>query len=216
MATRIVYQQELSELDQQIMHMSEALGNSIDATVEALQNMDADKARNIMKEDDVIDTIERSIEKTCIELIAKQAPIATDLRKICSYMRMIADIERIADHCSDISEYIIMLSSEEKITMPEGVLDMFDAMRTMASQVIQSFVESNFDLAGRVIKGDDVVDAYFEKIKTELCIAMKNQPDRISAYVDYLMIIKYVERMADHCTNLAHWVQFIISGQLEL
>ena len=216
MATRIVYQKELSELDKQVLHMGEALEKSIDATLEALQNMDADKARQIMREDDVIDTIERSIEKTCIGLIAKQAPIATDLRKICSYMRMIADIERIADHCSDISEYIIKLSSEEKMTMPEGMSEMFDAMRTMAAQVIESFVKNDFDLAGRVIKGDDVVDAYFEKIKNGLCIAMKAQPDKIAAYVDYLMIIKYVERMADHCTNIAHWVQFIISGQLEL
>ncbi len=216
MATRIVYQQELSELDEQVLYMGKALEKSIDATFEALQNMDADKAKDIMRDDDIIDTIERSIEKTCIELIAKQAPIATDLRKICSYMRMISDIERIADHCSDISEYIIMLSSEEKITMPEGMQDMVEAMRAMAAKVIESFVKGDFDLAGRVIKGDDVVDAYFEKIKTGICIAMKNQPEKIPAYVDYLMIIKYVERMADHCTNLAHWVQFIISGQLEL
>ena len=89
-------------------------------------------------------------------------------------------------------------------------------MRSMASQVIESFVKSDFELAGRVIKGDDVIDAYFNKIKKELCIAMKHHAERISSYVDYLMIIKYVERMADHCTNIAHWVQFIISGQLEL
>lgn len=216
MPTRIVYQQELENLNDQIVEMGKTLEKNIDATVEALKTMDADKAKDIMRDDDVIDTIERTIEKECIELIAKQAPIATDLRRICSYMRMIADIERIADHCSDISEYIIMLSSEEPINMPEGVLDMIDSMRTMCRQVIDSFVQGDFDMAGKVIRGDDVVDAYFEKIKSELCIAMKHRPERISSYVDYLMIIKYVERMADHCTNLARWVQFIISGQLNL
>ena len=84
MTTRRVYQRELSDLDQQVLDMGKALEKSIDAAADALKNMNADAARNIMKDDDIIDSIERTIEKECIELIAKQAPIATDLRKICS------------------------------------------------------------------------------------------------------------------------------------
>lgn len=216
MTTRIIYQQELKALDRQIMNMGNVLQTAIAETQEALKTMDAGKAEQIMKDDDVIDTIERTIETECIEMIAKQAPIAKDLRKISSYMRMISDVERIADHCSDISEYIIKLSNEKEIPMPENMMDMFDAMRQMVSEVVESFVESNFEKAENVIKSDDHIDACFEKIKKELCIAMKHNPERISVYVDYLMILKYVERMADHCTNIAHWIQFIISGQLEI
>lgn len=216
MTTRIVYQQELKNLNKAVLEMSRELQAAITETVSALQTMDAAKAREIMKNDDKIDTIERTIETTCIELISKQAPIAGDLRSISSYMRMIADIERIADHCSDISEYIIQLSEEKEIPMPDGVCEMISEMRLMSEMVITSFIESDYEKAGMVIKHDDIVDDYFEKIKQELGYAMKHNPDRIFAYIDYLMIIKYVERMADHCTNLAHWVQFIISGQLEL
>lgn len=216
MTTRVVYQQELKELNKSVLEMSKQLQAAITNTVEALQNMDAARAQEVIKNDDVIDTIERTIETTCIELIAKQAPIASDLRRISSYMRMIADIERIADHCSDISEYIILLSGEKEIPMPEGVCEMISEMRLMSEMVITSFVESDYEKAGMVIKHDDIVDDYFENIKVELGFAMKHNPERIPAYIDYLMIIKYVERMADHCTNLAHWIQFMISGQLEL
>lgn len=216
MTTRVVYQQELANLDQAVLNMGDALKQAIESTMDALHTMDATKAEKIMEDDDIIDTIECTIETQCIELIAKQAPIATDLRKIASYMRMIADVERIADHCSDISEYIIALSKEKEIPMPKGVVDMFEAMYQMTAMVIESFVKRDFDLAQKVVDSDDIIDDFFQQIKGELCIAMKHNPDRISAYVDYIMIIKYVERMGDHCTNIAKWIQFIISGELEL
>lgn len=216
MTTRVVYQQELQMLNNAVLDMSNELQKSIICTVEALKNVDADKAKQIIKNDDIIDTIERTIETTCIEIIAKQAPIAGDLRKISAYMRMIADIERIADHCSDISEYIILLANEKEVPMPEGICEMLSEMRQMSEMVIESFIENDFIKAGKVIEHDDIVDDYFENIKIEIGHAMKHNSDKIFAYINYLMIVKYIERMADHCTNLAHWVQFVVSGQLEL
>lgn len=216
MTTRAVYQQELDALAEDVLGMGEALRRSIEAVVGALETMDAVKAAEIIEGDDKIDTLERTIETKCIELIAKQAPLATDLRKISSYMRMIADIERIADHCSDISEYIMMLANEKAIPMPGFVREMTQEMKRMVWLVIESFVSADREKASLVIAMDDTVDDYFEKIKDELCIAMKHNTDRIPQYVDYIMIIKYVERMADHCTNIAHWIQFIITGELEL
>lgn len=182
MSTRIVYQQELEDLNRQVQEMGAILQTSIDKVIEAMDVMDEKLAHEIIAADDKIDAIECSIETACITLIAKQAPIATDLRRIVSYMCMIADIERIADHCSDISEYIIELSNKKEVPMP----------------------------------GDDTVDDYFKKIKTELSTAMEYNPDRIEQYTGYLMIIKYIERMADHSTNIAHWISFIITGELEL
>ena len=214
--TRIIYQEELKVLNKDVIHMGEVLQVSIDKMIKALNLMDADLAREIIADDDQIDGIECGIETKCINLIAKQAPVATDLRKISSYMRIISDIERIADHCCDISEYILLLSEEKEIPMPSWVVEMITAMRQMVAEVIEAFVDEDAQKAYNVMKADDVVDDYFGKIKSELCIAMKHNPERISQYVDYLMIIKYLERMADHSTNIAKWITFMITGNLEL
>lgn len=156
------------------------------------------------------------IELSCISLIAKQQPVASDLRKVTSIMRIIADIERIADHCSDISEYIIKISKENKVAMPKYVVEMINAMKTMTINTIDSFVNKDVEKAREVIASDDIVDNYFAEIMDELCAAMKENPEQIRQYAEYLMIIKYLERMADHATNIAGWIQFIVTGDLEL
>ena len=99
--------------------------------------------------------------------------------------------------------------------MPEFVGEMFTKMKGMVMETIDSFVNEDVDKAMKVPDSDDVVDDYFEKILKELCIAMKHKPEAIKQYVYYVMIIKYVERMADHATNMAKWNMFMITGELE-
>lgn len=130
-------------------------------------------------------------------------------------MRMISDIERIADHCADIAEHIRELTKRKAIPMPKGLLEMLRHMRSMVSRTINSFIEENIDVVHQIVKDDDVVDQYFADIKENLCELMKEHPDDIHAYVDYLLIIKYIERMADHATNIAEWVAFIVTGDLQ-
>lgn len=216
MPIRQVYLEELKKLNTSVIKMGSLLEESINNVVTALNRMDAALAAEIMDADDKIDDLEREIEMSCITLIAKQQPVASDLRKVTSIMRIIADIERMADHCSDISEYIIELSKEKKVTMPKYVIEMVDAMKKMAVDTIDSFVTEDALKAKEVIDSDDIVDDYFEKIMEELCIAMKHNPDQIHQYAEYLMIIKYLERMADHATNIAGWIVFIVTGDLEL
>ncbi|MBU9725382.1 MULTISPECIES: phosphate signaling complex protein PhoU [Diplocloster] len=216
MTTRVVYLEELKDLNNDVIRMGTFLENSIDDMVTALQNMDKDLAREIIEKDDFADDLERSIEQQCIHIVAKQQPVATDLRRITSFMRIISDLERIADHCSDISEYILSIADGPEIPMPDHIEEMIREMKYMVKQTIDSFVEEDEQKAVEVVKHDDVVDDYFEKIKDELCTAMKHNPSQIRQYADYLMIIKYVERMADHATNVAQWIGFIVTGDLVL
>lgn len=216
MTTRQVYLEELEKLNNRVIKMGSLLEESINNVIIALNKMDANLAEEIIDADDKIDELEREIELSCISLIAKQQPVAGDLRKITSIMRIIADIERIADHCSDISEYIIKISREKKVAMPRYVIEMVNAMKKMAIDTIDSFVHGDAVKAQNVIDSDDIVDDYFEKIMDELCTAMKHNPDQIRQYAEYLMIIKYLERMADHATNIAGWIIFIVTGDLGL
>lgn len=216
MGTRHLYLEELESLNNDVIKMGSLLEESIEDVIHALTKTDGRLAKIIIDNDDKIDDLEKKIEQTCISLIAKQQPLATDLRRITSIMRIIADIERIADHCSDIAEYIVLLAQIKKVAMPDYLLAMIDQMKQMVIDTIDSFVTGNVIQADEVIKADDIVDDYFEKIKAELCAAMKHNPEAITQYVDYLMIVKYVERMADHSTNIAGWIKFIVTGDLTM
>jgi len=213
--TRKAFIAELNELTSKFKKMGEKLEEMIRQVYQALMEKDENLARNIIQDDDIIDDMEREIEKICIRIVARQQPVATDLRRVTSVMRMISDLERIADHCGDISEYIIELAQEKPIPTPKGIPEMIECMQSMVSNTIESFLDENIDEVERIIKSDDIVDDYFEQIKNELCLSMKENPDSMKAYMDYLLIIKYIERMADHSVNIAEWNAFVITGDLE-
>lgn len=215
MTTRKVYLAELMELTEKVCLMGQKLEEMIDSVKTALLELNREMAEDIIRQDDMIDDLEREVEHGCIRIVAKQQPVATDLRRVTSIMRLIGDIERIADHCGDISEYIIALTAEPIVPLPKDILEMFDAMKAMVYRTVKGFISEDIEETERVVKMDDVVDDYFEKIKEELCESMKEDPGHIRSYADYLLIAKYVERMADHSTNIAEWTAFLVTGDLE-
>ncbi|WMJ86168.1 phosphate signaling complex protein PhoU [Anaerocolumna sp. MB42-C2] len=207
---------QLEELNNNVIKMGSILELSTNEMILALNSIDVDIAKKIIKRDDEIDLLEQHIERECINIIAKQQPLATDLRKITSIMKIITDIERIADQCSDISEYIIKLSKMPKINSPKYLTEMISAMKKMVIDTIDSFVEADLEKASSVIPADDEVDKYFHMITLELSEMMQNDSKTVPQCICYLMIIKYLERMADHATNISEWITFIITGDLAL
>lgn len=214
--TRQLFIQELEELNQNVIRMGSILEMSLNEMIVALEKLDVPMAKKIIARDDEIDLLEQHIERECITIIAKQQPLATDLRKITSIMKIITDIERIADHCADISEYIIEIYKMPKIKAPDHLAPMINAMKKMVIGVIDSFITSDLEKASYVMISDDEVDDLFRKISSELIQMMQAEKETIPQGVSYLMIIKYLERMADHATNIAEWVKFIVTGDLVL
>lgn len=214
--TRQLFIQELEELNQSVIRMGSILEMSLNEMIVALEKLDVPMAKKIIARDDEIDLLEQHIERECITIIAKQQPLATDLRKITSIMKIITDIERIADHCADISEYIIEIYKMPKIKAPDHLAPMINAMKKMVIGVIDSFITSDLEKASYVMISDDEVDDLSRKISSELIQMMQAEKETIPQGVSYLMIIKYLERMADHATNIAEWVKFIVTGDLVL
>lgn len=212
--TRHLFMQELRELNQNVIRMGSLLEKSINDVIVALEKLDATLANEIIKNDDAIDDLEHHIERECIAMIAKQQPLATDLRKVTSIMKIVTDVERIADHCADISEYIIVLTKQNNVIAPKHLKEMVNVMKSMVIETIDSFVEVDGEKANQVITKDDIVDNYFISISNELTEIMQGNKEAIPACVSYLMIIKYLERMADHATNIAEWIGYIITGTL--
>ncbi len=215
MTTRKVYAQELEALHKKVTHMGDLIEESLEMVIQALKEMDREKAEAIIERDDAVDNLEREVEQECISIIARQQPVATDLRRVTSILRIVADLERIADHCQDISEYILMLVKEERVPSPDHVEEMVQKVREMIRRTAEAFVSDDIEEARAVIASDDTVDDYFVQIRDELAVAMKHNPERIKQYIDYLMIIKYLERMADHSTNIAEWICYVVTGALE-
>lgn len=207
---------QLEELNNNVIKMGSVLELSTNEMIRALDTIDVEAAKQIITRDDEIDLLEQKIERDCINILAKQQPLATDLRKITSIMKIITDIERIADQCADISEYIIKLSKMPKIKAPANLGSMIEAMKKMVIDTIDSFVEADVEKASTVMKADDVVDKYFQDICDELSEMMQKDSKVVPQSICYLMVVKYLERMADHATNIAEWITFIVTGDLAL
>ena len=191
------------------------LEEALDKVIDNLENKDVALAQAIIGGDDDFDNSEVDIERQCLELVLTQTPVATDWREIASCLKLVGDMERIADHCSDISQYTLRLAEKDPVPMPENFMAMLKVMRQMVYDSITAISENDVELAQKVMTTDDEVDTYFRQMRQDLTSLMQQYPQLVPQYVDYLMIAKYVERIADHATNIAQWVLFVVNNELK-
>ena len=187
---RKTFDQQLELLSQELTHMGALCETAIASATEALKKRDVDLAKHAIAADQEIDQQEREIERLCLKLLLQQQPVAADISEIVTYM------------------------SEENLIQE---LDRIDAMARAASQMVtqsvDAYVKKDLDLAKKVISDDDVVDQLFEEIKAELIQMIAGNPNCGEQALDFLMIAKYLERIGDHATNIAEWVEFSILGR---
>ena len=191
------------------------LEEALDKVIDNLENKDVALAQAIIGGDDDFDNSEVDIERQCLELVLTQTPVATDWREIASCLKLVGDMERIADHCSDISQYTLRLAEKDPVPMPENFMAMLKVMRQMVYDSITAISENDVELAQKVMTTDDEVDTYFRQMRQDLTSLMQQYPQLVPQYVDYLMIAKYVERIADHATNIVQWVLFVVNYELK-
>ena len=213
--TRNKFNEELKQLLNSVRVMGVNLEDTLDKVIANLEQKDAALAQQIISDDDNFDNSEVNIEKQCLELVLTQTPVATDWREIASCLKLVGDMERIADHCSDISQYTLRLVEKEPVPMPEDFMAMLKVMRQMVYDSITAISENDVELAQKVMATDDEVDTYFRQMRQDLTALMQQYPQLVPQYVDYLMIAKYVERIADHATNIAQWVLFVVNNELK-
>lgn len=213
--TRTKFQEELQLLLNSVRVMGVNLEDTLDRVIDNLEKKDVEVAQEIINGDDKFDSDEVNIEKQCLELVLTQTPVATDWREIASCLKLVGDMERIADHCSDISQYTLKLAEKPAVELPENFMKMLKVMREMVYDSITAISENDVELAQRVMATDDAVDDYFAEMRQQLTTVMMQQPQHVPQYVDYLMIAKYVERIADHATNIAQWVLFVVKNELK-
>ncbi len=212
---RVFYVNELNSLVENVHTMGVDVLATLDKVIKNLENKDAALAQQIMANDDYFDNEELAIEKQCFKLLLLQAPVASDLREIASILKLVGDLERIADHCSDISQYTLNLTEMKPAPLPADFLEMMKLMRSMVSDSITAIHGNDAELAQKIIDTDNKVDTYFHSLRGNLTALMQDKPYFVPQYVNYLMIAKYVERIADHATNIAEWVIYIVKNELQ-
>lgn len=211
---RSKFDEQLELLHRELIEMGALCENAIAMAAKALSEGNikiADKVPDLSAE---IDRKERDIEAMCMKLLLQQQPVAKDLRVISSALKMVTDMERIGDNSGDIAEIVTMAN----ITASDNtayIQDMARATIKMVTDSIDAFVKKDIDLANVVIAYDDVVDGFFDEIKTDLIEQFGNPESNGEKVLDLLMIAKYFERMADHAAEIAKWVLFSITGNKE-
>ncbi len=215
MSIRKQYDTDLESLKDSLTEMGRNSADAVENVLEALCVADADAAAAIVKGDVRINNMERDIEHRCMTLLLRQQPVAGDLRRISTAMKVVTDIERIGDHAADIAEIIPHLVTVRKEGDP--AVSQAIAMGKKAHQMILdalAALTAEDELAARkVIAADDAVDYDFNAIKHQLAQEIAEDPGKVDAALDLLMVIKYLERIGDHAVNVAEWVQFVRTGR---
>ncbi len=215
MGARSNFDNELEQLNVELIKMGALVEEAIKNSIAAFKNQDPEGAKAVIQDDRAVDDIEKTIESRCLSLLLRQQPVARDLRAISTALKMITDMERIGDNAADIAELSLRITGEHIYTMVEHIPNMASVAISMVHDSISSFVHNDLDLAHKTIQRDDEVDSLFNKVKQELIVFLKRanddeDPDRA---IDFLMIAKYLERIADHAVNICEWVEFYKTGE---
>lgn len=213
--TRNSFEHELEALHMEMIRMGGLVEESIDKTIYALKKQDVELAKKIFDDDDIIDDLEKKIEKRCLNLIARQQPLAKDLRTISAALKIITDMERIGDHSADIAEITIRMAHQKYIKPLIDIPKMAALAKDMVNKSIDAYVRQDTELAEKVCKSDSEVDALFNKIILELVNIIKDDSKSAEQAIDLMFIAKYLERMADHATNIGEWVVYNVTGEHE-
>ena len=206
------FDMQLELLSEQLIHMGELCEVAIDKATTALQQGSIEQAKEVIAADEEIDQMEKDIERLCLKLLLQQQPVARDLRQISAALKMITDMERIGDQTSDIAEIIISEKKSEASDIPK-IGKMSEAAARMVRDSVRAYVNKDLELARQVMEADDEVDLLFEDNKKELIeFIAQNNGDQGKEAIDLIMVAKYLERIGDHATNIAEWVEFSITG----
>lgn len=207
------FQRELDELYQDVLKMGSIVEQQIFNAVESLKNKDKELAEKVIKDDDIVDNLETSIENKCIKLIARQQPIAKDLRIIFTGIKIVTDLERMSDYATDIAKITIRLLGDKYVKPLIDIPRMSEKTRKMVKDALDAYVQEDIELARQVCSDDDEIDHLYRQIFNELLIIMMQDPKTIKQATQLLFSARALERIADHATNLGEWVIFQVTGK---
>jgi phosphate transport system protein len=206
------FQKELQDLKQDLLRMATLVEETISTAVQSLIKRDFDLAKKTLEAEDQINGMEIDIEDKCLKLLALRQPMAVDLRFITSAMKIITDLKRMGDQAVNIAERAISLNQEPQLKPYIDIPRMAEIAQSMVKDVLDSFVNRDSKLARSVCERDDLVDGLNDQVVRELLTYMMSDPKTIPRAVHLIIVARCLERIADHATNIAEDVIFMVDA----
>ncbi|CDD46432.1 phosphate transport system regulatory protein PhoU [Firmicutes bacterium CAG:534] len=214
MSPRIIFDNELKLLRENVAQMARKVEESYDELFKALAEQDENKIMELKKNDKAVSKKQREIESQCLFLITKQQPIVGDLRVVTASLKVVTDIERVGDHVSDMADLLLRLQMKDLSLFSVHVETMIMATREMLHEAVEMFIARDMEAAKRVIREDDIIDECFNKVKYDLIDSLKREVKDADECIDVLMLAKYLEKIGDHAVNIGEWEIFQETGNI--
>jgi phosphate transport system protein len=206
------FEQELRHLREQLLLMGSHVEGIISASLRALVERDSDLAQRTIEADRVVDRLEIEIDGLCLQILARRQPVASDLRFVTMVLKAVTDLERMGDLGVNIAERVLELNNETPLKPYVDLPRMADETQMMLREALDAFVAKDADRARRVIARDQIIDDLYAQIFRELLTYMMEESKNVYRATRLQSIAKYLERIADHATNLAELVVFMVKG----
>lgn len=213
MSVRQNFDHDLEALRHELLNMGTFVGHAIQQAVQSLAKQDIELANRVIAGDDIVDDMEIAIEDKCMVLIATQQPLARDLRIIGAAMKISTDLERMGDHAYDIANVTLKLADKPLLKELVVIPRMASLAQQMVSDALDAYVRLDTQLAEQVCQADDEVDGLYDHVFRELLTYMMEDPRNIKQATQLLFVARYLERIADHATNICEWTIFLVTGQ---
>jgi phosphate transport system protein len=208
------FHEELETLKQTLLAMGGLVEDQIRRVVGALVERDSDLAQEVIERDREVNTYDVEVDEKCVELLALHQPTAGDLRFITTAMKIVTDLERIGDQAVNIAQRVVELNREPQLKPYIDIPRMADQAQRMVKESLDAFVARDTDLARQVCGEDDSVDAFKEQIFRELLTFMMEDPKTIPRAIRLILISRFLERVADHATNIAEMVIYMVESKM--
>ncbi|WP_010530998.1 phosphate signaling complex protein PhoU [Lentibacillus jeotgali] len=213
MAGREQFEADLNHIKEDIIALSNSAVDALCEAIDALFNQDLDLANNVIDKDDLVDEQEHTINDQTILLIAKQQPVATDLRRLVISLQVTADIERMADNAKNIAKSTIHLGEGHRLTIHPCIKEMRDMAINMNKTAMRAFQYEDISIAGKLSDMDDEVDQLYELIVRDLLSETATNPEKIQYVMQMAFSARYIERFADHITNIGESILYLVKGK---
>jgi phosphate transport system protein len=208
------FEGELQSLQELLLRMGGLVEQQIARAIESLVERDSDLAREVIRRDREVNQLDIMVDEECLKVIALHQPAAGDLRFVTTALKVNTDLERIGDMAVNICERALELNEEPNLKPYIDIPRMAKEAAQMVHTSLDAFVRRDTDLARAVVDEDDVVDAYAHQLYRELLSYMLEEPKTITRATRILLVSKYLERIADHATNIAEMVVFMVDGKM--
>ena len=206
------FDEELAKLKERMLAMAGMAEQSVGKAIRALVDRDEKLAQQVLREDALINQAEMEIEQNCLDLLARYQPEAKDLRFIAMVFKIVNDLERVGDQAVNISERTLDLLKEPLLKPLIDIPKMAELAQRMLKDALDAFVHKNADLAREVCRRDQEVDHLNDEVYHELLVFMAQDPKTITRAMDLILIGRHLERVADHATNIAEDVYYLVLG----